>query len=170
MFPIYRKYRRQIASPVKGQWALEELNVRKSHSLSKGRGIRLAVIDSGVDPTIKEIKSRIIKWKNFLDGSKPIMDKGIFPFDWGGHGTSITSIAIQVAPEVELIIVKVADNETMQNVPPTRWSAYLAAAGMFWSAQNGADIISLSLAFTTDTKPLRDASKLCWEKNGENAI
>ena len=164
-FPIYREHRRKIGKQVKSQWALEELKIKDVHSLSKGKGIRLAIIDSGVDPTLRELRSRIVKWKNFLDGSKPYFEKGRFPFDWSGHGTSIASIVFQVAPEIELAIVKVYDRETMRTVPPSRWSAYLFAAGMIWAAENGADVINLSAAFRVDTKAIREAATYCWEKN-----
>ncbi len=165
MFPIYREYRRKIGKKVKSQWALEELKIKDVHSLSKGKGIRLAIIDSGVDPTLRELRSRIVKWKNFLDGSKPEFEKGQFPFDWSGHGTSIASVIFQVAPEIELAIIKVYDNETMRTVPPTRWSTYLFAAGMIWAVENGADIINLSAAFRIDTEAIREAAKFCWENN-----
>jgi hypothetical protein len=165
MFPIYREYRRPIGKQVRAQWAFKQLKIKEVHSLSKGKGIKLAIIDTGVDPTLKEIRSRIVKWKDFLDGSKPAFDNGKFPFDWSGHGTSIASVVFQVAPEIELAIVKVYDNETMNTVPPSRWSAYLYAAGMIWAAENGADIINLSAVFRTDTKAIREAAKYCWEKN-----
>ncbi len=165
MFPIYRQYRRPIGKRVRAQKVLDELKIRDVHRISKGKGIKLAIIDTGIDPTLREIRPRIVKWKNFLDGSKPYFEKGKFPFDWSGHGTSIASIVFQVAPEIELTIVKVYDSETMHTVPPSRWSAYLFAAGMIWAAENGADIINLSVAFRVDTKAIREASKYCWEKN-----
>ncbi len=165
MFPIYREYRRPIGKQVRTQWVLDKLKIRDVHQVSKGKGIKLAIIDTGVDPTLKEIRARIVKWKNFLDGSKPYFEKGNFPFDWSGHGTSIASVVFQVAPEIELAIVKVYDNETMSTVPPNRWSAYLFAAGMIWATENGADIINLSAVFRTDTKAIREAAKYCWEKN-----
>ncbi len=165
MFPIYREYRRPIGKQVRTQWPIEQLKIKEVHSLSKGKGIKLAIIDTGVDPTLREIRSKIVKWKNFLDGSKPIFDKGKFPFDWSGHGTSIASVVFQVAPEIELAIVKVYDSETMRTVPPSRWSTYLFAAGMIWAVENGADIINLSATFQIDTKAIREAAKYCWEKN-----
>jgi hypothetical protein len=165
MFPIYRDYRRPVGRRAKAHWALEELKVREAHSFSRGEGIKLAIIDSGVDPTLQELRSRITAWKNFLDGSKPAFDKGKFPYDWSGHGTSIATVVFQVAPEVELAIVKVYDDETMSTVPPSRWSAYLFAAGMIWATQNGANVINLSAAFQVDTKAIREASKYCWENN-----
>lgn len=163
--PQYRSFLRLMANRVKGQWALEELNVRKAHPYTKGKGIKLAIVDSGVDPTIKEIKAQLAKWKNFLDGSKPIWDKGKFPYDWGGHGTSIASIIYQIAPEVEIMVVKVHDQETMSTVPPSKWSIDLIAAGIYWAVQNGADIISLSVALGRQFIQLWEASKFCWEQN-----
>jgi len=165
MFPIYRDYRRPVGRRAKSHWALEELKVSEAHSFSRGKGIKLAIIDSGIDPTLQELRSRITAWKNFLDGSKPAFDEGKFPYDWSGHGTSIATVVFQVAPEVELAIVKVYDNETMSTVPPSRWSAYLFAAGMIWATQNGANIINLSAAFQVDTKAIREASQYCWENN-----
>lgn len=165
MFPIYRDYRRPVGRRAKAHWALEELKVSEAHSFSKGKGKKLAIIDSGIDPTLQEIRSRITSWKNFLDGSKPAFDEGKFPYDWSGHGTSIATVVFQVAPEVELAIVKVYDNETMSTVPPSRWSAYLFAAGMIWATQNGANIINLSAAFQVDSKAIREASQYCWENN-----
>ncbi|MDH5465915.1 MAG: S8 family serine peptidase [Candidatus Aminicenantes bacterium] len=165
MFPIFRDYRRPVSRRAKANWALEELKVSEAHSFSRGEGIKLAIIDSGVDPTLQELRSRITALKNFLDGSKPAFDKGKFPYDWSGHGTSIATVVFQVAPGVELAIVKVYDNETMSTVPPSRWSTYLFAAGMIWATQNGANIINLSAAFQVDTKAIREASQYCWENN-----
>jgi len=165
MLPIYRKYLRPMARCTKAQSAFPEMCVPEAHTLSKGKGVKLAIIDSGVDPTLHEIRTRILKSKNFLDGSKPLADKGRFPFDWDGHGTSVASVVYQIAPEVELMIIKIFDEETMRDAPLTRWTAYLIAAGMIWASQNGADVINLSAALIEDAKPVQEASKLCWDKN-----
>ena len=50
---------------------------------------------------------------------------GKFPYDWGGHGTSIASVVSQIAPDVELLIIKFYDPPTMGKVPPSRWTANL---------------------------------------------
>lgn len=163
--PKFRKFLRPITRRAKSQWILEELEIRRAHTLAKGQGVRLAIIDTGVDPTIKEIKRQIKDWKNFLDRSKPFKNGGKFPYDWGGHGTSIATVVSQIAPDVELMVVKVFDQETMFSAPFTRWSMYLIAAGINWAAQNGADIISLSIALHQNYKEIRDASESAWKKN-----
>jgi major intracellular serine protease len=163
--PQFRKFLRSMTRLPHSHWALKELEVRQAHEIAKGEGIRLAIIDTGVDPTIKEIKSQIVGWKNFLDRSNPQGDGGKFPYDWGGHGTSIASVVSQIAPEADIMIVKVFDQETMFHAPFTRWNLYLIAAGINWAAQNGADIISLSVAMKLNYKEIRDACKNCWEHN-----
>lgn len=163
--PQFRKFLRPMTRRAKSQWLLKELDVRRAHSFSKGEGVRLAIIDTGVDPTIKEIKGQISDWKNFLDGSSPLEERGKFPYDWGGHGTSTATVVSQIAPEVELTIVKVFDQETMFYAPFTRWNVYLIAAGINWAAQNGADIISLSVAMKENFKEIRDATEYCWKHN-----
>ncbi len=163
--PNYRRFARSVARSVKSQRILEELGLRQVHSLAEGEKVRLAIIDSGIDPTIREIRSRVASYKNFLDRSRPIGDKGKYPFDWGGHGTSVASIIYQVAPKAELMIIKVYEGESMNNVPFSRWTAYLFAAGMIWAAQNGADIINVSAAFRAEVPAIREASRFCWENN-----
>ena len=163
--PQFRDFLRPMTRRVKSQWMLKELEIRQAHSITKGTGVRLAIIDTGVDPTIKEIKGQIFMWKNFLDGSSPLGSEGKFPYDWGGHGTSIATMISQIAPDVETMIVKVFDQETMFYAPFTRWNVYLIAAGINWAAQNGADIISLSVAMRLNSTEIRDASEYCWQQN-----
>ena len=163
--PQFRHWLRPIPWRFRGQWALAEFEVRNIHAHYKGKGIRLAILDTGIDPTIKEIRTRTKARKNLLDRSKPVGGKGKFPYDWEGHGTAVASLAYQIAPEAELMIVKFYEEETMNTVPPSRWTAYLMAAGVIWAVQNGADIINLSSAYNLDNKSMEKAARLCWENN-----
>ncbi len=163
--PQLRTFVRPLGFKVRAQEAFKDLKIKKTHSVSRGKGVRIAIIDTGVDPTIKEIKGRIKAYKNLLDGSSPFKKKGSFPFDWNGHGTSVTSLLNQIAPQAELIIVKFYDSKRMRDASPSRWTAYLTAAALIWAAQNGADIINLSAAFSRDMLPIENAVKYCWNRN-----
>jgi len=163
--PHLRHFKRQMGRYIKHQWVLDEMGIRNAHHLSKGKGVRLAIIDTGVDPSIKEISARIKHYRNLLCGSKPMYQKGDFPYDWEGHGTSIASLIYQIAPEVELMIIKFYERESMHRIPPTRWTGYLIAAGIRWAAQEGADVINLSISMKENMDSIEDAVKYCWEKN-----
>lgn len=163
--PMIRYYFRDFKHLLGKGWAISELQIPKAHSLSKGKTVKVAIVDSGIDPTWKRIKPRIVRWKNFLDGSKPFMNNNHYPYDRGGHGTSIASVIYQISPQADLIIIKVHDGDTMLNVPPSRWTVYLVTAGIFWAVQNGADVINLSMAFLTDLDPIHKASMMCWKNN-----
>ncbi len=163
--PQLRKFVRPLGLRVKAQNIFKFLKIRKTHSVSKGKGVKIAVIDTGVDPTIKEIKGRIKAYKNLLDGSSPFLKKSSFPFDWNGHGTSVTSILNQIAPQAELMIVKFYDSKRMRQAPVSLCTSNLAAEGMIWAAQNGADVINLSAVFNQDMSPIKKAVKYCWNRN-----
>jgi len=67
---------------------------------SFGKDVRVALIDSGVDKTHPKItESSIIYSESLLDTT----------FDDAGHGTACANILLEVAPQIELISIKVLD-------------------------------------------------------------
>ncbi|MGB2908338.1 MAG: S8 family serine peptidase [Candidatus Aminicenantaceae bacterium] len=163
--PTFRSFSRRVHRKVKRQWAFDDMEVRKNHKITKGRGIRLAIIDTGLDPSLRDIRSRVISYKDLLDRTASLQGASRFPYDWEGHGTSLASVILQVAPEVELMIVKFYEGESMGRVPASRWTHFLIAAGIMWAAHNGADIINLSVSLRHDTPELSKAIRYCWDHN-----
>jgi len=163
--PHFRHLTRPMRRYVKTQWAMDDLKIKDVHSLSKGKGVRLAIIDTGIDPTLQPIRSRIKESKNLLDGSKLPGKKERYPYDWGGHGTSLATVIYEIAPDVELLIIKFFENESMGSAPTSRWTCYLVAAGMMWAVQNGADIINLSVSLGQDIEAVKEAARYCWDRN-----
>lgn len=163
--PHFRRITRPMRRFIKHQWALEDLRVKDAHHLSRGAGVRLAIIDTGIDPSLQPLRVKIKKSINLLDGAERPGERGRYPYDWGGHGTSIATIIHEIAPDVELLIVKFFENESMGSAPSTRWTCYLIAAGMIWAAQNGADIINLSVSLSLDIPAVKKAARYCWENN-----
>jgi subtilisin family serine protease len=106
-----------------------------------GTGVKIAVLDTGVDKTHDDLKTQVIDEKNF-SGSPDTVDRV-------GHGTHVASIAAGtgaesggkykgVAPGAKVISGKVLNDEGFGDD-----SAIIA--GMEWAADEGADIINLSL-------------------------
>jgi subtilisin family serine protease len=98
-----------------------------------GRGIRIAVIDSGVHPGHPHVGG--------LAGAVAIRDDGSFhadALDRLGHGTAIAAAIHEKAPSAELLILKVF-HETLS----TSLEALLLALEA--AAERGARLINLSL-------------------------
>ncbi|QNE79209.1 S8 family serine peptidase [Streptomyces finlayi] len=128
-----------------------------------GKGVKIAVLDTGVDATHADLKDQVVAQKNFSDAADAL--------DRFGHGTHVASIAAGtgaasngtfkgVAPDAELLNGKVLDDNGYGND-----SGILA--GMEWAAAEGADIVNLSLGGgdTPEIDPLEAAvNKLSAEK------
>ena len=163
--PHYRRFVRPMARPVKGRWGWTEIPFKQAQALSRGRGIRVAIIDTGLDPGIKEIKRQVAGYKDFLAGDRPSWGRQRFPYDWSGHGTGVASVISQAAPEAELLIVKAFDEESQSAVPGNWWTAGLMEAGIAWAIEHGADVINLSAAVMFDARRLENLVRRCWDRN-----
>ncbi|MER8041741.1 S8 family serine peptidase [Streptomyces sp. NPDC094032] len=106
-----------------------------------GKGVRIAVLDTGVDKTHEDLRTQVVGEKNFSASPDAV--------DRVGHGTHVASIAAGtgalsgsrykgVAPGAEVISGKVLDDEGFGDD-----SAVIA--GMEWAAAEGADVVNLSL-------------------------
>ncbi|MER7725315.1 S8 family serine peptidase [Streptomyces sp. NPDC096323] len=109
-----------------------------------GKGVKIAVLDTGADATHPDLKGQILASKNFST-SPDTKDRF-------GHGTHVSSIAAGtgaksggkfkgVAPDARLLEGKVLDDDGFGDD-----SGILA--GMEWAVAQGADVINLSLGGT----------------------
>jgi len=67
-----------------------------------------------------------------------------------GHGTHVSGIVIQVAPDASILPVKVLDSDGVGN-------AFVVAAGIYYALEQGANIINLSLGSTHQSRTVSDA-------------
>jgi hypothetical protein len=165
MVPQFRSLLRRMNPRVSSQWVLDELGLDRVHRRSRGERARIAVIDTGLDPSIRELRFRARITKNLLDTRPPLSGKGRYPYDLDGHGTSVASVINRIAPAAELMIIKFYDRGSMQDFPSTRWTGYLLAAALRWAALHGADVINLSATVREDATQVRNAVRFCWERN-----
>ncbi|MGW3649556.1 S8 family peptidase [Streptomyces sp. NPDC000878] len=128
-----------------------------------GKGVKIAVLDTGVDATHPDLKSQVIAAKNFSTAADAT--------DKVGHGTHVASIAAGtgaksggkykgVAPGAKIISGKVLDDTGSGDD-----SGILA--GMEWAAEQGAQVVNLSLGGqdTPEVDPLEAlVNKLSDEK------
>ena len=120
-------------------WALQATQVLQSRWT--GRGVRVAILDTGVDQNHQDLRSRQMLTETFVQG-EPVADGN-------GHGTHCAGLAAgvlqpnilprySVAHGAELLVGKVLANSG-------RGTDGQILAGINWALANGADIISMSL-------------------------
>ncbi|QEU89699.1 S8 family serine peptidase [Streptomyces kanamyceticus] len=128
--------------PMRGQqWALDALKLPDAWQKAKGDDTVIAIVDSGVDLDHPDLKDRLVDGYDFVDGDKR-------PEDGFGHGTHVAGIAAADtdngkgiaggAPGAKIMPVRVmGDDGSGSNANITK--------GIVWAADNGADVINLSL-------------------------
>ncbi len=98
-----------------------------------GRGVRIAVVDSGVHAAHPHLGS--VAGGVAIDGDGRELDDFV---DRLGHGTAVAAAIREKAPDAEIYAVKVFDRSLS-----TRIATLVAAID--WSANNGMQLVNLSL-------------------------
>lgn len=137
-------------------WNLEMVQAPKAWEKTKGKGIVVAVVDTGIDYRHNELKGRFgpTKGKNCYDEQKD-------PMDDNGHGThvagSIAGQKVGVAPEASLYAVKVLDADGSG-------STQTVLMGLDWCLQEEVNIVNMSLGSTVSSPAFAHAVKVMFEK------
>lgn len=99
---------------------------------STGSGVTVAILDTGLEPQTGIVAAS--GSRNFHEKDKnKINDIN----DTNGHGTAVTSIIHDLAPDADILVLKVGDGN-----PMAEWNVLAALL-----ATGTADIVNLSLAF-----------------------
>ncbi|MEW2259377.1 S8 family peptidase [Streptomyces sp. NPDC047869] len=128
-----------------------------------GKGVKVAVLDTGVDATHPDLKDQVIDARNFTTAADAT--------DHYGHGTHVASIVAGtgaksggkykgVAPDARILNGKVLDDSGYGDDSGI-------IAGMEWAAAQGASVVNLSLGGydTPEVDPLEaEVDKLSAEK------
>jgi subtilisin family serine protease len=109
-----------------------------------GAGVRVAVIDSGVDASHPAVDGRVHRRARVeLDGDDARVIEDPDADDLVGHGTACAGIIVSIAPAAEILSVRVlgADN---------RGKGRALAAAIAWAVDEGVDVVNLSLSSRSD--------------------
>lgn len=142
--------------PQKSEWAFEDSGARELQSMGyTGDGIRVCMVDTGIDTSHSDLESIDLVFKDFVTGSNKISDQGSL-----AHGTMMAGILVSdgylkgVAPGVTLgMAAALGDdgdggNSGDQNV---------VASAIEWCWKTfQANIISLSLGGESDPNSTSD--------------
>lgn len=106
-----------------------------------GRGVTVAVIDSGVEaghPLVGSVQRAVAVTLDRSHERGTVLDEGPHD-DLYGHGTACAGIIRSLAPEVDLVSVRVLGTNLKGN-------AVAFARGLEWCLEHGIDVVNLSLS------------------------
>ncbi|MEU8423338.1 type VII secretion-associated serine protease mycosin [Micromonospora sp. NPDC048835] len=137
------------------QWQLDELQAETAWRSSTGRGVTVAVVDSGVDGNHPDLVGQVLPGKDLVaNGGAPGPDPV-------GHGTTVAGLiagrsddkrgVVGLAPDARILPVRVLDEENRYD------DALIVAQGVRWAVDNGARVINLSLGGSGDSPALAAA-------------
>ncbi len=94
-YPLELAYQPNDPGFINGdQWNLDKIGADIAWEFSTGRAVKVAVIDSGIDPNHPDLKGQLIRGYNTFDGSDDTSDLC-------GHGTHVAGIVAAAADNAE---------------------------------------------------------------------
>jgi subtilisin family serine protease len=143
------------------QWALDALRLTAAHAVSTGQGIRVAVLDTGVDTRHPDLRGRLMPGHDFVDGDLDASEVGSRKDLGFGHGTHVAGIVARAAPGATIMPLRVLD-------PQGQGNAWVLAEAILFSVDpdgnpatdDGVQVINLSLGTPDRTKILDTVARL----------
>ncbi|MFF9393875.1 type VII secretion-associated serine protease mycosin [Streptomyces griseoluteus] len=142
------------------QWGLSALRLDEAWRTTRGQGVTVAVLDTGVEDDHPDLAGNVLPGKDMVGFGAGPGDRA-----WARHGTAMAGIIaghghgpgdgagiMGVAPEVKILPVRVI----LEDKDPARAKARVTrgnalADGIRWAADHGADVINLSLGDDSDS-------------------
>ena len=135
-------------------WGIARVDAPNAWAVTKGEGVKVAVIDTGIDCNHPDLKANCAGGYNAVDGSKP-------PMDDNEHGTHVSGTiagvldgkgVAGVAPKARLYAVKVLDKDGAGGLVSI-------IKGIVWAGRNHMDVANMSLGAPMGTIFMRAAIK-----------
>ncbi len=136
-------------------WGIQRVHAPSAWSITQGKGVKVAVIDTGIDYTHPELTGQV-------DGGYSAIAKTENPSDYmddNGHGTHVSGTiaahkdgkgVVGVAPQARLYAVKVLDADGSGNLSDV-------IDGIVWAAKNHMDVANMSLGAPVDSEAMKRA-------------
>ncbi|MCA9243463.1 MAG: S8 family serine peptidase [Phycisphaerales bacterium] len=140
------------------QAGLSALGAQAAQANSTGRGVVVAVLDTGVDRTHPELQGAVLTGYDFVSMSSNVVDVGDGNDSDGdgltdemvGHGTFIAGLIHSIAPDAKIVPVRVLDSDGFGD-------AATIAQGIYFAIDRGVEVINISLGSTSESTVIKEA-------------
>ena len=133
------------AETVRGlAWHLDALRIGQAHGVTRGAGVTVAVIDSGVHADHPDLRGQVLAGTGI--GSDASSDGRTDTDKRGGHGTAMAGIIagrgggdnrmLGIAPQAKILPVSLGPDADSAEI----------AEGLRWAVDKGAKVVNISLA------------------------
>jgi subtilisin family serine protease len=158
------------------QWVLAMLNAEAAWQVTRGAGVTVAVIDSGVNPGVSDLAGSVITGPDYTGvTTSPASTQ------WGVHGTWMASLiaghghggglsgVIGIAPESRILSIRVIPDRgdprygRYEREPETVIQQSLAN-GIGYAVTHGAQVISMSIGYSAPSGPVRAALQQAYDR------
>ncbi|MFF8512910.1 type VII secretion-associated serine protease mycosin [Streptomyces sp. NPDC015492] len=155
------------------QWHLDTMGAEKIWQLSTGKGVTVAVVDSGVDRSNPDLSGQVLEGKDFATD-----EPGDQFTDYTAHGTGMAGLiagtgakdggngAFGLAPGAKILPVRVPGLEAgkVSVAESDKQFNRVVPQAIKYSADSGAKVINVSLGATAGSQELTDAVKYALDK------
>lgn len=148
------------------QWHLDAMRADEMWKSSTGNGVTVAVIDSGVDAELPDLRGQVLDGKDFTDR------KGDERDDFNGHGTRMAAViagtgkrrdekaSFGLAPGAKILPLRVPLGGEVEDLTEgTRYFSRTVGSAIRYAADSEAEIINISLAGHAESAARREFSE-----------
>ncbi|MEV0453266.1 type VII secretion-associated serine protease mycosin [Streptomyces sp. NPDC050600] len=154
------------------QWHLDAMGAEKIWEVSQGEGVVVAVIDSGVNDTVADLRGQVLPGKDYSRMS------GDENNDIDDHGTSMAALiagtgargpeqgSFGLAPKAKILPIRIAYNQEQLQQKVDPYTVGMAKA-IRYAADSQAKVISISVAMSAPSPDpqLAEAVRYALSKN-----
>ncbi|MFJ2934094.1 type VII secretion-associated serine protease mycosin [Streptomyces sp. NPDC087219] len=155
------------------QWHLDAFGAEEIWQISTGKGVTVAVIDSGVEQGIPDLKGQILKGKDLAPE-----EEGDEFTDYTGHGTGMAALiagtgaadggngAFGLAPGAKILPIRIpgADAGDKSQAAADREFNTVMPEAIRFAVDSGAKVLNISQGATAGSQQLTDAVKYALDK------
>lgn len=167
--------RQMVIAVIGGTWeefadqdAMNRIGLDSAHDLTRGAGVKVAVLDTGVDFDHEAFAEQTWGWgRDYVDDDQDPSeeqnglddDEDGFTDEGFGHGTMVAGLVALIAPEAEIMPMRVLGDEGIG----TEFNVVLA---IVHSMGHGANVLNMSFGAPIELELIRDVLQMTMMEGG----